>query len=298
MKTYGHLLEKKLLLITGKGGTGKTLAAAALGQLAASTGKRVLLVESNPQEQIAPLFGSRPVGHYETRISAAIFGVNLDYQECIKEYVIKRLKMPALYHRVFERKVVRSFLNAIPGLLETMLLGRLYQTAKEGEYDLIIFDAPASGHFLSLIATPRAVMQSGLMGPLVGEVERVLNFLSDPGAVGIAVVAVPEELIVNETVELIPLLLKNSPAQLAGVLINRTFDTDASEATQLNTLEQNPKMQAAVEYLKRRIGEAIRNQAVLLDALKAWNLAESARSLPDLGLIQEPLSADFYRRYL
>ena len=81
--------------------------------------------------------------------------------------------MPTLYHSVFERPLMKNFLEAIPGLGEAMLLGRLVHTCETGPYDCIIYDSPASGHFLTLMTTLEAILNSALVGPLLNEVKKI-----------------------------------------------------------------------------------------------------------------------------
>ena len=181
MEIVDKMLSRKLLLISGKGGVGKSFFASCLASYAAKHGKRVLLVEHTLRSQISPLFGIDNVEHTETVYNDAIFGINLDAKECFREYVVDYLGMNHLYNKIFGRKVMRSFLEAIPGLNELMVLGRLIRGVSGGkkvgqEIDLVVFDAPASGHFYKLLTTPDAVINSGLVGPLVREIEKIRSF--------------------------------------------------------------------------------------------------------------------------
>lgn len=221
-----ELLSKKLLMITGKGGIGKSLVSSALALEARKLGKKVCLVESTAHDQIAPLFGSPPIGHNLRELSPGIFVINLNNQDNFKDFVIKHLGFAKLFEKVFTKPIVRSFIQMLPGIAELTLLGRLFnfvELDKENNFDIVIFDGFASGHFDSLMRTPSAVMQSGMTGPVIDETKRVRDFLADRSKVGVALVTVPEELIVSEALDFSLKLSKNSPAQITAVIANRCW---------------------------------------------------------------------------
>ena len=281
-----RLLDRRLVFVTGKGGIGKSLVTASLGQAAAARGKRVLIVESSHQDQLAPIFGSEPIGHRETGVGPNISAINLAASENFREYVTKHLGQAGLFEKVFSNKVVKSFINMIPGFAEVMLLGRLFYTselAAEPRFDLIIFDGFASGHFLSLMTTPDAAIDSGLGGPLVTETTRVKNFLNDRKKVATLYVTVPEDLPVSECLDFCPRLMQKSPAGLYAIVVNRVWPAMAGNDS------------AAGRYLQSKLA----TQSRALATLKAGCAGHvSLRNvplafLPEMGAIAEPLSTDF-----
>ena len=159
------LIHRKLVFVTGKGGVGKTSCSVALAQSLSDSGKRVLLVESSKLPQLPEY--SRGLG---------IDTLNLEISDCFRDYIVDNLGQARLYEAVFSRDVVKTFLETIPGLGEVMLLGRIFWALNPrsgNQYDVIIFDAPSSGHFLSLLTTPKAMIETGIGGPLMGEVQKV-----------------------------------------------------------------------------------------------------------------------------
>ena len=278
------LFARKLLLVTGKGGIGKTLVAAALGQQAAALGKRTLLVESAACDQLAPLFGSPDTDHEERTVAPNLDCINLLPPDNFRAYVTKYLGQRRLYDTVFSHKVVSSFINTIPGLAEVMLLGRLFYHAeldKAGVYDLVVFDAFASGHFLSLMTTPQAAINAGFGGPLASETTRVRDFLADQSKTGIVYVATPAALVVSETLDVLPQLQAKSPAKVAQVVLNRVPGQPHLDL--INT--------SSGAYLQRRFIAATEAEKTLSAGLVELGLTYAA--LPDLGFIDEPLAPDF-----
>lgn len=304
MLSLHTLLSKKLLVMTGKGGIGKSLATAALGQVAAEAGMRVLLVEKSEQDQLGPIFGVSTVGHCEKQVYPNLSVINLDATRCFEEYVVKQLGQKKLFEKVFSNTVVKTFLNTIPGLGESVVLGRIFYTcelASPPPYDLVIFDAPASGHMHNLMTTPDAIIKSGLGGPFVREVSRVRQFLADHSKVGTVIITVPEELVVSESMEFLPILEQESPVQILGFLINRCLlDSDFVAIKDLEQYLEDSRALKIVSFLRNRHLKAKKNQEILISALAAVAERHGPGSygvLPELGGIAEPLPPGFGQKF-
>lgn len=194
-KSLEHLLTKKLVFVSGKGGTGKSSFSTALAALAQSNGLRVLLVEQTGKP-ILPFFMSED-------LTSKVEYLNLGLDNCFKEFVCDYLKQPFLYEKLFNHDSIQTFLRTIPGLPEIMVLGKLFYSMdreKPSNYDIAIFDCPASGHFFNLLMTPQTVLSSGLGGPFLKEVVKINDFIRSD-AVTSVLLTLPEPLVVSETIE-------------------------------------------------------------------------------------------------
>lgn len=279
---FEELFHKKIIFVSGKGGTGKSLFSVFLAFQAAERGKRVLLAEAHAFDKLAPLMGRKAIGHHETIISDRVSCINLDPKRCFAEYVILHLGMENLYERVFKTKAVKSLLDAIPGLDETMLLGRLFHTCELSEdqkYDLVIFDSPASGHFLNLFTTPDAIIDTGLVGPLVKEVQRVKEFISDPEKSAGVLMSLPETLVMTETLEFLHYFGDKIPLHLSAVILNKFCSLLDAQFT--------PHTQ---KFFERKRGESLKACEKLLK-LKSKSF-EKLYTFPDMHFIQEPVLED------
>lgn len=290
MADISSLLTRKLLLVTGKGGIGKTVVAATLGQASAARGKSTLLVESAATDQLAPLFGAPPSPrHEEVLVGPRLAAVNLEPSENFREYVVKYLGQRLLYDTVFSHRLVKSFINTIPGLSELMMLGRLFyqcELAAGPRHQAVMFDGYASGHFLSLMTTPDAILQTNIGGPIVKESERVKAFLADPTRCGIVYVATPEELVVSEVLDFLPKLAEKSPAKLLALVINKVPAAAPPAGDSLARhylLRQEEHAQAALSQLRDGLKRLATEHGLVLPVYQ----------IEDCGAIAEPFGHVF-----
>ena len=203
------LLSRRLVVLTGKGGVGKSVVGAALALAARGRGKRVLLVEV-----AAPLEASRRLGGpasrgRETEALPGLFTLNLDPQAVMDEYVRHMVKLDLVARRVLASPIYHRFFAAAPGLKELMVLGKIMvleearkRLSREPLWDLIVVDAPATGHGLAYLKVPLAASLAVPVGPIGHNARRILTMLRDPERTALVVVAAPEEMAAVEAVEL------------------------------------------------------------------------------------------------
>lgn len=304
------LLKRRLILVTGKGGIGKTLVAAGIGQAAAALGKRVLLLEFGAVDQLAPLFGVSSVGHERREVLPGLFCANINPDDNFKDFIVKYLGQQKLFDRVISHRVIQTFIKTIPGLAELMLLGRLYfegTVAPGPRFDLIIFDGPASGHFLNMMTTPDAVLRSNIVGPLRKETQKVRDFLAEAHNVGTLYVTIPEDLVISEALEFLPKLAEQSPAPILGVIMNkvppqlmrRSVSEDVGQTSEVTSegASKSPEaiFKAAWQSQERRATKALAHFSGAVESVglkygfKTW-------CLPDLFAVEEPLVPGFWKK--
>ena len=208
--------DKRFLIFTGKGGAGKSTVTAAAAVAAARRGKRVLIVEVGDEERIAPIFRAPAAGYGGARVYAPaaagappVWSMCVTAREALREFAIRSMKFEALYGAVFENKVVRYFTAAAPGLDELTMMGKIESMHREAlaparnpRFDLMLFDAPATGHGLAFFNVPRMAMRMVRAGPLYAMVERMWDLLADPSRTALNIVTLAEEMSVNESIEL------------------------------------------------------------------------------------------------
>ncbi len=209
MTSSSHgLLEKRVVVVTGKGGVGKTTVALALGAEAARRGRRTLVAELSGSHQAPGRFDQQGRGYEILELAPDLFTMSITPQEAIEDYVVQQLRFRSLYRVVFENRVMAPFMAAVPGLHDLVQLGKVWEqeraTTKRDQpaWDLIIVDAPATGHGLTLLNAPRSMMDLTTAGPFYDNARRVQQLVEDPVRTALVLVALPEELPVNETLDL------------------------------------------------------------------------------------------------
>ncbi len=201
------LLDRRLVLVTGKGGVGKSSVAAALALVGARRGRRVLVCEVNAQERVAPLLGAPPSGPAIREVGPGLSTVNVTPDEAMREYGLQVLKFRTIYEAVFENRVVRYFLRVVPSLAELVMLGKILHEVRSQEegrprWDLVVVDAPSTGHAVQLLRTPAALLDTVPPGPLRRDAQWMRDLLVDPAVTALALVTLPEEMPVNEAIDL------------------------------------------------------------------------------------------------
>jgi anion-transporting ArsA/GET3 family ATPase len=199
--------ERRLILVVGKGGVGRsTVAASIAGQLAAQ-GKKTLLFETNANDRFGSYFDKPAVGEMVTQLAPNLWAVNTNPAAALAEYGLMILKFKSVYEMVFENRVTRAFLRAIPGLDDYALLGKAWfhtQEEKRGKHvwDHIVFDMPASGHSVSMLRIPWVITDTVPEGPLTRDARTIKELLTDPKRTATVLVTLAEEMPVNEAIEL------------------------------------------------------------------------------------------------
>ncbi len=217
-----------LLFVLGKGGVGRSTVAAALATRFAARGERTLIVQWAVADAISPWYGRPPAGHQAQEIAPRLSTMNYAPEETLREYFVEHLKLRLFYQVVVRNRQVRRMSRAAPGLEELLFLGRLFWLVGPMRDDLgwawdrVVVDAPAMGHGVGLFAVPRAAEMLGLGGLLRDECARVGALVADPARAAALVVATAEELVVEETLELLPRLGAALGRPPRAAVINRS----------------------------------------------------------------------------
>jgi anion-transporting ArsA/GET3 family ATPase len=229
------LLDRRLLFVTGKGGVGKSTVTAALALSAADRGKRVLLVEVDAKGNLTNLFEHPAVGFEPREVHPGVWAMQLDTEASLREYLRLNLRIPVV-GRIGPIASAFDFVaNAAPGVKEVLIVGKVCWEVRESiagraDWDLVIVDAAATGHVLAQLDAPRTIRELVMTGPIRNQTEWMLDILHDPAITALNVVTAPEEMPVNETIELIDRARRESQVPLGAVVVNRVlpepFTTD------------------------------------------------------------------------
>jgi len=293
--------------VTGKGGTGKTTVAAALGLAAARAGKRTLVAEVAEQERIGEAFGKTEVGYTETELAPGLFAFSVDPVKAREEWVRYRLPSRTLAGALNSSRIFGYLAAAAPGLAELVTIGKVWELAQlerkakgSAPFDLVVVDSPATGHGLAMLRAPSTIGDIARVGPIHRQAYRIHDFISDPRLTGALAVALPEEMPVAETLELEKRLDEEMDMGLDSIVVNGLYPERFSrdEAKRLAALDGGGPPGARAALLEHERARAQRSQ------LRRLRRGAGAPVLtlpflfePELGLEQiEQLSRELERR--
>lgn len=264
------VLDKDLVVVTGKGGVGKSTVAAAVGIVAARRGLRVVVAEVGGRADTARLLAGTGVDH-----------LSITPREAMEEYLGDQLPGP-LAELLARSGTFGAFVEATPGMHELLTVGKVWEltsdprrTPGEGPYDLVVLDAPASGHGLALLGAPRTFSEAARIGPIHRQAGTIHESLSDPERTAVVVVTLAEEMPVNETLELRDALRERLGLAVSLVVANGLAPDRFSD-------QEAAQLEALADPIDSLAG------AALWGHRRARNQADQLRRLRD-GLDTAPL---------
>jgi anion-transporting ArsA/GET3 family ATPase len=217
------LLDLELVFVTGKGGVGKTTVAAALAQLAAQQGKRVLACEVDAKGDLASLFEAAPTDFVGRQVAPGITVMSMDTEASLREYLKLNLRIPVIGRIGPLAKAFDFVATAAPGVREILTVGKFCYEVRERHYDLVVVDASATGHIVGQLAAPQAINDLVKVGLIRSQTDWMLDILSDQSRTGLVAVTTPEEMPVNETLQLAEQVAAETTVQLSSVVVNRVL---------------------------------------------------------------------------
>jgi anion-transporting ArsA/GET3 family ATPase len=286
------IFDKRVIFLTGKGGVGKSTVAAALGVAAARAGKRTIVCEVAQQERMSRFFERQGVGYHETEIAPNLFAFSIDPQRALEEYLLLQIKLKPVYDLMFKNRIFTYFAAATPGLRELVTVGKVWELAqldrrvKSGsKYDVVIVDAPATGHGVGFLKTPGTFSDIARVGPIKRQADSINKFMTDPKLTSVCAVAWPEEMPVNETLDLQKNLKRELGLKLDEVFMNGIYPdlfSDDEAAIVRRKLDEEAGANGS--------GAAVVRRAALRAAASEYKRARSHRE--QLARLEEGLRKD------
>jgi anion-transporting ArsA/GET3 family ATPase len=219
------VFDKRLVFVTGKGGVGKSTISLALGIAAAERGMRTIVCEVASQEYASRVFRRGEVGFHEVEMRDDLWTISIDPDRSLREYLTIQAPVRAMGEMLSRSRIFTYLTTATPGLKELVTIGKIWELAqldrkvKKGrKYDLVVVDAPATGHGIGFLQTPRTFASIARVGPIRNQAQALDAFITDQGQTGVVIVALPEEMPVNESE-----LLERELTDKVGVSVDRVY---------------------------------------------------------------------------
>ena len=265
-----NVFDTRLVIVAGKGGVGKTTVSAALARAAADSGRRVLVVELDGKTALArlvPDIDVRPIS-----AAAAL-------EEYLHEHGFRMIAK-----RLASTGVIDVVGTAAPGIHDLVVLGKLKQLERSGEWDVIVVDGPAAGHAVTFLTSAAGLRDAVRSGPVRSQADEVVAMLGDHDRCQVVLVTVPETTPVNELLETVQVLRDRVGVRLGPVVVNQVDDgpspPDPGAVSFGRTRTHVEAARAAAEF--RRTGRGSQ-------AAELARLHEATSELIELGTI---LTAD------
>jgi anion-transporting ArsA/GET3 family ATPase len=294
------LLDHSFLFVVGKGGVGRTTVAASMALAAVRKGKRVLVAMANAKERLSYLLEVDPIGPHNQHVLPNLDAVNMVPKHALEEYGLMVLRSRTLQRAIFENKFVAGLLRGTPGIEAWSMLGKAFFHAKERlpdgrkRYDLVIFDAPATGHGLEMLRVPKVIVDVAPPGLLRREAEEALELFRDPSRTGVVLVTLGEDMPVNESIELHAALRREFDMRVHTLVVNQVL-------ARLFTAEERSAVVSLAERVKENsplhgLALAARRRA-LREELQERSLEKLAGAMPGIPRVTLPmLFAPEFRR--
>jgi anion-transporting ArsA/GET3 family ATPase len=256
-------LSKNLILISGKGGVGKTTLAAAVARHLASQGRRTLLVhvlQLGDEEQKIE------------RLAPNLYAVTLRASDCFREYIVMKLKVRTLYTAFLSNKVTQYLERAAPGVREITMVGKVW--FERNNYDHVVVDMPSTGYALTLIHTPFNFAALFPGGPIYNDARQMIETFADPARTAFVTVSLAEEMPIQESVELATELKTLMPNNPSNLVLNRLVRVKP-EARELHqkrwaTLSQPERASPLWRGLDYLIGRETKQTQLIAQLAPTW----------------------------
>ncbi|MQA99688.1 MAG: P-loop NTPase [Actinobacteria bacterium] len=277
-----EFFDPKILIVSGKGGVGKTTVSAALAIMAAKAGHRVCIAEVDEKGTLPAIFGSEGLGYEPSKMCPGIWGLRIIPEESLAEYLRVQYHMKRISKAFTSTHFVDYITTAAPGLKDILILGKIWyleqeRTTKE-RFDTIVVDAPAAGHMLTFLSAPSGLSDALRVGPVRRQADWLVQMLRDPKRARVHLVTLPEEMPVSETLETTRALEERLEIAQGPLFANAVY-------SELFTPQEEKKLKGTIDRAALRTqGEAV---GLALDDEDFDALFSYARFLRSRRSIQE-----------
>lgn len=198
--------------------------------LASQRGKRTLVCEVDAKGGLSEVFETAPLKFAAREAHPGLWAMAMNTEDSLKEYLTLQLRMPLLARIGPLARIFDYVATAAPGVREVLTVGKLLYEVRERHYDLVVVDASATGHIIGQLTAPEAIKELVQVGLIRQQTGWMVDLLADAAVTGLCIVSTPEEMPVNETIELAARVKQETSVELAAVVVNRVLPELFGEA--------------------------------------------------------------------
>jgi anion-transporting ArsA/GET3 family ATPase len=293
------VFDERLIMVSGKGGVGKTAVASAIADVSARV-RPTVLVTFDGQQQRHPFFDV-PLSYEPVEAGANLWVQRVDGLSAVREYVRRKVPFSGLYDTLLTSRMFRDFAEAAPGFEELMCLGKLYDLVTESRFAQVVFDAPSTGHLKTLVDVPAATLKAVLVGPLNHNARKIQDLLVDPERTRMVLVALAEEMAVREALELSEFCRERRMGVGPFIINQRVMERFTAEEIRTMEALENPsaELRAGIDAATAEFGLAASQLRAIAPlgtgGSQAWTIPrcidhEPAALLAEISAALNPLS--------
>lgn len=217
-------MQQQLLIVTGKGGVGKSAVSAALAIEAARRGLRVLAIGMVEKRGLAAHLGVETLGYDATEVRPGIFALGIERPAALDEYLRIVLRVPKLSRIGPVARAFDALASAAPGIRETVTMGKVLFETRTNNWDLVVADAPPSGAIASHIRAPKTVAELVGAGKVREQTQWMSDLMADTSRTGLVMVTLAEELPTIETAETLQWITEERLISVEEIITNRILE--------------------------------------------------------------------------
>lgn len=227
------MLDKRLVIVSGKGGVGKSAVASGLALLGQRRGQRILAVEMESGGGLSAHFGTDPLQFKPREVRPGLYAMQMVRSDALLEYLSLQLKLPGMGRFGAVARAFDALATAAPAVREIVTIGKILWEVRQDRWDTVVLDAPPTGQIASYLRAPESISELVATGRIKNQSEWMADTLADPAMTQLVLVTLAEELPTTETLGTIDWVEKTGVVAKPVVITNRVLEKVSSEETPL-----------------------------------------------------------------
>jgi anion-transporting ArsA/GET3 family ATPase len=218
------MLDKRLVIVSGKGGVGKSAVASGLALLGQRSGLRILIVEMEASGGLESHFGTDAFGFEPKEVRPGLHVMEMIRSEALLEYLQLQLRLPGMGRFGAVARAFDALATAAPAIREIVTIGKILWEVRQDRWDMVVFDAPPTGQIASYLRAPLSITELVATGRIRHQAEWMARTLADPELTQLVLVTLAEELPTMETRQTLDWIEETEVVPAPLVITNRVLE--------------------------------------------------------------------------